>query len=75
MTLVAEIRAARLDTYAKVPRDVLSHFRDEEAERKNYVGRPLFELLQNAEDAMSADASGDSRNVLVRQRGGCSLYS
>lgn len=67
MNLVSEIRDARLEAYKKVPRDILSHFNDEEAERKNYAGRPLFELLQNVEDAMSADGTSRSRKILVRQ--------
>lgn len=71
MNVVGDIRESRLAAYRTVPRDILSHYRDEEAEKRNYVGRPLYELLQNAEDAMASLDNGGE--VLIGQHEGA-LY-
>ena len=59
------IRRARLEGYKSNPTDILEHYRSEEEERKNYVGRPLLELVQNAEDAMAEAGDGCPCGLMV----------
>lgn len=64
-----EIRRARLEGYKSNPTDILEHYRSEEEERKNYVGRPLLELVQNAEDAMAEAGEGCPCGLMVVYHG------
>lgn len=64
-----EIRRARLEGYKSNPTDILEHYRSEEEERKNYVGRPLLELVQNAEDAMAEAGEGCPCGLMVVHHG------
>lgn len=52
---IESIRNERLNGYKAVPRDIIEHYKAEDVVRRSYAGENkfLFELLQNAEDAMS----------------------
>lgn len=56
---VATQREETLASYRAKPSQVRSDARGEDKERREYAKRPVLELLQNAEDALSkADQRG-----------------
>ena len=56
--LVQAIRDIRLQIYEISPNDITSDFRSQDETKKDYGGRFVWELLQNADDAMREE-SGD----------------
>jgi hypothetical protein len=58
VSFLNEIRKQRLAAYASCPSDLLEHSRAEHVLRREYAGRILLELLQNAHDAIAAEPIG-----------------
>lgn len=63
-TIVARQREKRLNAYRADPSLIRSAFNGEEAQRREYLQRPILELLQNVEDALSESDAGRSGGVL-----------
>ncbi len=63
-TTVARQREKRLNAYKADPSLIRSAFNGEEAQRREYLQRPILELLQNVEDALSESDAGRSGGVL-----------
>ncbi len=57
--LVQKIRDKELRTYQNDPNRITSDFRSVDETRRDYDGRFIWELLQNADDAMKREDSGD----------------
>ena len=57
--LVQKIRDKELRTYQNDPNRITSDFRSVDETRRDYDGRFVWELLQNAADAMKREDSGD----------------
>lgn len=55
--LVRRIQARELETYRRDPNRITSDYRSEDETSRDYGGRFLWELLQNAVDAMGDDRS------------------
>ena len=56
-SLVAKIRERELKTYRNDPNRITGDFQGESETKSDYDGRFVWELLQNADDAMSSDSS------------------
>lgn len=65
--LVDEIRKKRLNLYREEPNDLKEHASQETQTRRDYAGRALWELLQNADDAMAP--AGAPSNELIGAKG------
>ena len=63
--LLKEIRESRLRSYQSTPGDIEEHYKAELRVAGDTAGRPLIELIQNADDAMQ-EAKGDLKNQRVR---------
>jgi len=62
--LLREIRESRLRSYQSTPGDIEEHRRAELRVAGDTAGRPLIELIQNADDAMQ-EAKGSCHNRRV----------
>jgi len=60
---VTAIREGRLRSYLATPADIIEHFGLESEISQNYRGRLVYEMLQNADDAMGS-LEGQPRRVL-----------
>lgn len=60
--ILAKIRGGRLRSYQATPADILEHCGLEDQIAQNYRGRLVYEMLQNADDAMDG-ISGQKRRV------------
>ena len=69
MSVVEKIQEQSLAAYKAKPALIREHYNKENRERNNYAGRPLLELLQNAEDALTG-WDGRERRVRVVLRDG-----
>ena len=58
VSFLQEIREQRLAAYESCPSDFLEHAHAEDVLRREYAGRILSELLQNAHDAISTEPIG-----------------
>jgi hypothetical protein len=65
--LVDAIRKKRLGLYREEPNDLKEHASQESQTRRDYAGRALWELLQNADDAMAP--KGRPSNELIGAKG------
>ena len=65
--LVEAIRDKRLSLYREEPNDLKEHASQETQTRRDYAGRVLWELLQNADDAMAP--AGRPSNELIGAKG------
>ena len=61
--LIAAIRQREIETYRTNPDRIISDFRGEEETRLDYGGRAIWELLQNADDAMAPSETPPSRLI------------
>ena len=55
MKLLKKLREDRLKSYKVTPGDIEEHRRAELRVAGDTAGRPLIELIQNADDAMNPD--------------------
>jgi len=53
MTVASKLHAKILDVYRKKPEMIREHYKSEDQDVRGYAGRPLLELIQNAEDALA----------------------
>ena len=53
-----------LSSYRHVPQDIEAHFREEGQIQPDYHRRFVYELIQNADDALEISAGGDRRRRL-----------
>ena len=65
--LADAIREKRLALYRQEPNDLKEHASQEVQTRRDYAGRSLWELLQNADDAMAP--AGRPSNELIGAKG------
>lgn len=61
--LIDQIRSKRLKLYGEEPNDLKEHASQEVQTRRDYAGRALWELLQNADDAMAPSGSPSSELI------------
>jgi hypothetical protein len=61
--LVEAIRERELETYRNDPNRITSDFRGEDEIRRDYGGRAVWELLQNADDAMASPVVAPSELI------------
>ncbi|UVC19376.1 hypothetical protein [Mesorhizobium onobrychidis] len=61
--LASAISNQRLDLYSQNLNDLNAHVNEENAARRDYAGRALWELLQNADDAMAPAGSPSSELI------------
>lgn len=61
--LASAISKQRLELYRQNLNDLKAHFRQENETRRDYAGRALWELLQNADDAMAPAGSPSSELI------------
>ncbi|MFW6016720.1 MAG: sacsin N-terminal ATP-binding-like domain-containing protein [bacterium] len=62
--IIKRMREDRIKAYKAKPSDLIEHYNGETSFMRSYKGRPLLELLQNAEDAMAENKK--EGKVLVR---------
>jgi len=62
---LAELREHRLTAYQAVPADIREHYALEAEIAQNYRGRFVYELLQNADDAMAEGGLDDAVRIVL----------
>jgi len=62
---LADLREHRLTAYEAMPADIREHYALEAEIAQNYRGRFVYELLQNADDAMAGGGLDDAVRVLL----------
>ncbi len=63
---IENIRKSRLRSYQSTPGDVEEHRRAELRVAGDTAGRPLIELIQNADDAMNQASDLETKRIIVR---------
>lgn len=71
---VRDLRESRLNTYREMPNDVSSHYNDEGENEENYYGRFAYELIQNADDAVSKVGGENPRTARFELQTGENPY-
>lgn len=60
-----DLRENRLKSYISMPGDIAEHYRAEYRVASDTAGRPLMELLQNADDAIHLDLNAKRKAVRI----------
>lgn len=67
--LIEGIRNLRMDIYKRDPNELRENYSGEEETRKDYGGRAIWELLQNADDAMAPKGTSPADLIGVKGLG------